>query len=149
MATKRDMPKGKRPVQAGRDSIKFLVPPEEYARAAIAQRQWLTDIARKIEHGEPLNPWDRTGAAAVLRAWATRIPDREPRGRGQAPKIDAGNVSIHYACLVNGHGMKPSKAVEELAEGNGVSIEAIKKAVKKYGEAALRMIPRNPNLKKE
>lgn len=147
-----ERPPKKAPAEAGAapSGIKLLTPPEEYARIAQEQRAWIRGMADRIERGESLeHQLDNEVAAGILRARANQISDKEPRGRGQAPRIDAGNVAIHYACLVNGGGMGKTEAIAKLADGNGVSIEAIKKAIKKYGDAAMRMIPQNPNLKKK
>jgi hypothetical protein len=130
--------------------ISFLISDEEYASAAASQRRFFHDIADRVARGEALEErMHRELAAGALRAFADQIPLKQPRKRGQKPRIDAGNVAIHYACLVNGQGMKKSQALADLAEGNGVSIEAIRNAVAKFGEAALRLVPKNPNLKKK
>jgi hypothetical protein len=123
-------------------TIPFLVPDAEYARVAEAQRNHITALAGKIQNGEALNVGERVLAAEIVRAWAKQIPSKQPRKRGQAPKIDAGPVAILYAQMVNRDGKKKTHAIAELAESYDCSEQTIKNALNKYGAAAMRMIPK-------
>jgi hypothetical protein len=123
------------------------MPPEEYAEAARHQREWINELADKIEAGEPLKTLlDRKLAAGLLRASAKQIPDKQPRRRGAEPKFNSQQAAWEFALLVNAHGRSHNKAHEELAERFGVEPEAIRKALKKHPDA-LDLMPRNPNLK--
>jgi hypothetical protein len=123
-----------------RTSIPYLVPDREFARIARWQRKYLAELAGKVERGEPLDETGREWTAGVLRAWADQIPIKQPKKRGQQPKIDAGPVAIQYAVMVCRDGKKKTHAIAELAERHDVSEQTIKNAVRKYGAAAMRMI---------
>jgi hypothetical protein len=83
--------------------------------------------------------------AGMLRAWARQIPDALPNTRGGAARIDPGYVAIHFACLVNGQGRSKPAATAELAEIYEVSPEAIREAIAKFEEPAMRLVPRKAN----
>lgn len=136
------------PQVQGDNTIEFLVPDEEHARVAQHQREYINSLADRLQKNEALSELDREWAAGILRSFAKQIPDRQRRKSGQAPRIDAGNLAIQYACMVHGQGMKPSAAKAKLSEEHCVTIETVRKAIKKYGDTALRWIPKNPNQKK-
>lgn len=122
--------------------ISYSVPPEEFARVARWQREKITEIAAKVEKREPLDDVECEMAAAVLRAGAAQIRDKEPRQRGQAPRICAATVAVAFARMVNREGKRPTHAMAKLAQDNEVSVESIKKAVLKYRKIAERMFPK-------
>jgi hypothetical protein len=125
------------------------MPPEEFAQAAQMQREWLNDMADKIEAGEPLETrLDRKVAAGVLRAWAKQIPAAAPRRKGHPPQFNTSELAWDFALLVNVYGRSKHKAHQELAEHRGVSVEAVRKALRKHPDA-LELMPRNPNLKRK
>lgn len=118
----------------------FLVDPEEFARIARSQREAIFRIAEKMEAGESLNELETALAAAVLRGGAAMIPDAQARKRGQAPKLDAANVAMHYAALIRqGKAKDKTEAIRMLAEGNEVTDEAMRKLIRKYGDAGLAL----------
>lgn len=128
--------------------IEFNVSPEEYAKVAQDQREWARNLADKIERGEPLDTGlDRKVAAAILRGWADNLPDTAPRKPGQAPKVDAGEVAMQVAVL-RVQGIAKGRAIAQVAEDWGVSDEAIRKALKKHGDEAMRFWSEGTNLKK-
>jgi len=108
-----------------------------------AQRDFIDSIADRVEKGEPFKrAAERKVIAGILRAWAKRIPDAPPNSPGAAAKLDPGNVAIHFACLVNGQGRSKSAAAGELARIYDVSPEAIREAIAKFEEPAMRLVPK-------
>jgi hypothetical protein len=68
---------------------------------------------------------------AVIRFLASDTPRR----RGHPPEIDPGSVALDFA-LLRARGLGVNAAHDKLAERHGVSVTAIKKALKKYRPAA-------------
>lgn len=130
-------------------NIEFLTSFEDLKRTAEGQAEFALEVAEKLQEGSQINAFEAGFAAAILRFWAEEMPKNLKRPRGQKPVIDPGEVALRYALFVNGKGMGKMEAIGILADENGVSDEAIRKALKKYKEVALQMIPPNPNLKKE
>jgi hypothetical protein len=122
--------------------MKLGISKAEHERVALAQRASLQSIAKKIERGEALNSLEAAFSAAALRHMAQQIPTKPPRRRGQEPQLDPGNLAIEFALLVHTQGHTPNAAHEALAERYSVSVQAIKKALSKYGLEALSLIPR-------
>lgn len=123
--------------------IRFLTTAEEYARIAESQRKYINALADQVSQGKPLeSEFSREFVAGILRVFADQIPHKQPRKRGQAPIIDSGDVAVRFALLVNTKNKSKNEAHKELAEIFDVSVEAIKKSLKKYGDNALRIIPK-------
>jgi len=108
-----------------------------------AQRDFIDSIADRVEKGEPFKrAAERKLIAGILRAWAKQIPEAPPNSPSGVAKMDPGNVAIHFACLVNGQGRSKSAATGELARIYDVSPEAIREAIAKFEEPAMRLVPR-------
>lgn len=118
--------------------LDFLQDPAEFARTVAEQRKWLRKLASMIEADEPLDRVERAVVVAVLRAHADGIASEPRRKRGQAPRIDASNVALEFEALIRNPNLRISKnaAQERLAERHDVSVEAIRKALKKKGADA-------------
>lgn len=116
--------------------LEFIPDPEAYARTAEAQRGHAREIARRLEAGESLHDLPSGSgefAAAILRLWANTLPNKPPRKRGQAPQIDASNIALEFVAMTRNPKavMSKVKVKEHLAEKYGVSVEAIRGALKK------------------
>lgn len=123
-----------------------LEPPQDaeaHAEIVAHQREYVRAMAAKLSAGEPLDDMQRLWAAGILHAWADSVPDKPPRTPGQAPEFD------HVlAALLAAHGHKTQ---EELAEAFGVSIQSLRRAIRKWGpdaEAFMRLQGTDRNLKK-
>lgn len=128
--------------------IELYISPDEYARAAQSQRELAREMADKIERGEPLeHRMHRMIAAGILRLWADNLSDTAPRKPGQAPRVHAGEVAMQVAVL-RVQGIAKTRAIAQVAEDLGVSDEAIRKALKKHGDEAMRFWSAGTNLKK-
>ena len=121
-------------------SIPFQTSPEEYAEVARSQRKYAREVADKIEHGGELDSMAGGFTAAILRAWADNLSDVQKRPRGQAPRFDAGNVALEFAALVKGKGVAKDSALGIIAGRYGVSVEAIRKSLRKHGDAAMALL---------
>jgi hypothetical protein len=129
--------------------VEFRVSTDKHQLVVKAQRDFIDSIADRVEKGEPFaRAAERKLIAGILRAWAKQIPDALPNTRSGAAKIEPGNVAIHFACLVNGQGRSKSAATGELAEIYDVSPEAIREAIAKFEEPAMRLVPRKANATK-
>ncbi|HEY0878140.1 MAG TPA: hypothetical protein VGE10_06780 [Zeimonas sp.] len=116
----------------------FPLNPEEYARTAQEQRDYLRDIADQIERGESLDAMARAVVAVVLRAHAERIPDSPKRGRGRVPRINPSDVALEFEAMMRNPHVRISKfaAYQKLAARHDVSEEAIRQALAKKGADA-------------
>lgn len=110
--------------------------------AARGQRQSVRLLADKLEAGEELNSLQRKFLAAVLRGAADSI--QAPRRQGPATKLpDGDDAAIEFAILVNHQGYSRTQAREEIAAKYEVSVEAVRKYLKRdqRGERALAFVP--------
>lgn len=119
-------------------SLHFPVDPAAYKHTAKSQREGVRAMADKLERGEPLEATPGGSgavAAAILREWADSLSDKPPRNAGQRPVINPSEVALHFESLVRS-GMSANKAKETLAEEYSVSVESIRRAVKKRANDA-------------
>jgi hypothetical protein len=87
-------------------------------------------LAARIERDEPLDARERAWAARALREWATQLP-REPRkARGRPRGKLPAPIFMIFARMMARTGENKSAAIAKLAEEYGVTIEAVRKAVK-------------------
>lgn len=145
MATKKTTKKSAAPAaaSAGKGRVEFPVSADKHQLIVKAQRDFIESIADRVDKGEPFKrAAERKLIAGILRAWAKQIPDAPPKSRGAAATMDPGRVAIHFACLVNGEGRSKSAATGELAEIYDVSPEAIREAIAKFEEPAMRLVPK-------
>jgi hypothetical protein len=148
MATKKTGEKDAAPAgpSAENDRDEIHVSTDKHQLIVKAQREFIDSIADRVDKGEPFaRAAERKLIAGILRAWARQIPDAQPNARTGAAKIDPGYVAIHFACLVNGQGRSKSAATAELAEIYDVSPEAIREAIAKFEERAMRLVPKKAN----
>lgn len=104
----------------------------EYARVARSQRMALRRMANLIEQGKPLeNDMQRRFAAEALRAFAAEIPDEPPKKRGQQPKFNHAMAAVEFDFFSKTL-RSENAAIEKLAAQYGVSVQAMRKALKKY-----------------
>jgi hypothetical protein len=128
---------------AGNARVESPVSTDKHQLIVKAQRDFIDSIADRVDNGEPFaRAAERKLIAGILRAWSKQIPDAPPNAPSGAAKMDPGNVAIHFACLVNGQGTSKSAATAELAEIYDVSAEAIREAIAKFEEPAMRLVPR-------
>jgi len=99
-------------------------------------RAQLKRVAKRLERGEKVDldrDFPMRGlefALDVLRWYADHMPDEPRKRKGrQAQKVDRAGLSLHYAMLRRR--MNDTQAVAKLASMADVTIEAIKKALKK------------------
>lgn len=129
----------------------ILISPVLYAKAAQLRREQLEAIASLIEHGQPLQTQqDRDVAAMTLRDAAKLIPEEKPKGRGNPHKIDTTAVFCKYLGFLEGSEgseqeearapMTKTAATAELAKMCDVSIESIRKAIKKEKAVVARLV---------
>ena len=145
MATKKTTKKSAASAAPKTDSgrVESAVSTDKHSLIVKAQRDFIVSIADRVEQGEPFKRGaERKLIAGILRAWAKQIPDAPPNSPSGAAKMDPGNVAIHFACLVNGQGRTKSAATAELARIYDISPEAIREAIAKFEEPAMRLVPR-------
>jgi hypothetical protein len=112
----------------------------EYAAVIRRQRKYLRDAADRHESGDPLAATDRALAAWALHNAADRLSEAQPRPVGQPPIVDPGLLAMQFAFMVTKADMSDNKAHEALSEHHEISITAVKKALEKYGAAAVRLL---------
>lgn len=100
------------------------------------QRQYLEEVARRIEAQESLSAMDRATAAAAIRAAARTIPDEPKRPPGAAPKFNPHDAALLYYAMTRGRRVSVYKARQALSRRYGVSTTAIKEMIEKYGSGA-------------
>jgi precorrin-6x reductase len=122
-------------------SVPLTVPPEVFEEVIRSQSAYSKELAEKVATGANLTKLDREYIAAVLRRHAAKVLiAKQPRKPGQPPKIDAGSVALLFAALTESGRMRPNAAYEKLAGQHAVSVQTIKNAVKKHGEASIRVM---------
>ena len=101
-----------------------------------AQRDLIRAMADRLESGKPFaRVAERKLAADVLRQWAKHVPDDMPE------YVDAAQVAIHFACLVNLQDQTRVAATAELADVYSVQPEIISAVLEKFEEPAMRLVP--------
>ena len=121
----------------------FSVSADKQQQVVKAQREFIDSIAERVEKGEPISrAGERKMIGGILRAWARQLPDQLPNARGGTAVIDPGYAAIHFACLVNGHGLTKAAATMELAELYGAAPEDIVEAIAKFEASAMRLVPK-------
>ncbi len=113
---------------------------EQFMAMVDQQRAMFVRLADAVAAGEELSRLDRKVVAAALKLAASNLPDSPPRSRGSAhrARFPHGDAVLEYYAMIRNptRPIKKTPAVEALAEKYGVSIEAIKDAIKKHGPAA-------------
>jgi len=102
-----------------------FTPQDSHREIAEKQRAHLRRAADRIERGESLDGLYVPLIAYALRALADRIPDEPKRRPGRAAQVDPYGLALRYAMS----GMSQ----ERLAEEAGISVPALRKAIKKAG----------------
>ena len=114
---------------------------DRFSESAHASQRYFAELADRIERGDPsLTRMDGIFAAQAIRAYASQITLEMPRNRGADPKMDPGALAMEFALLHLKDGMTKNGAHEALAERHDVSITAVKKALKKYGDSAIDVV---------
>lgn len=114
---------------------------DRFSEGAHASQRYFAELADRIERGDPsLTRMDGIFAAQAIRAYASQITLEMPRNRGADPKMDPGALAMEFALLHLKGGMTKNGAHETLAERHDVSITAVKKALKKYGDSAIDVV---------
>ena len=127
------------------DGAGFSVPIAKQKEIVKAQREFIQSIADRVEKGEPFHrAGERNLVAGILRGWARQLPDTLPNTRGGTATIDPGYAAIHFACMVNGHGLSKEAATAELAQLYEASPEEVTEAIAKFEAPAMRLVPRKP-----
>jgi len=119
--------------------VPLYVSDEEHARMAKSQREGLELIAQKLDEGAPLSRFEAGFAAAAIRQFASSIPLKKPRKRGQAPRFDHGSEALMYAVHI-ASGKSRVDALAEIADRVGLSEVAVEKGIKKHLAAAERVV---------
>ena len=102
-----------------------------------AQRDLIRAMADRLESGQPFaRAAERKLAADILRQWAKHVPDDMPE------YVDPAQLAIHFACLVNLQEQTEDSATVELAEIYSVPPETISAVLEKFGEPAMRLVPK-------
>ena len=115
----------------------FPVAADKRPQVVKAQRDLIRAMADHLESGKPFaRAAERKLAADVLRQWAKHVPDDMPE------YVDAAQVAIHFACLVNLQEQTKESAAVELADIYGVSPQTISAVLEKFEETAMRLVPK-------
>lgn len=122
--------------------IPLAVSADDFKRAALSQKDFLEQLAMKIEAGEPIT--DKMGqafAAGAVRAFAAQIPLSQKGKQGPAPKFCAGSEAMSYAAArMNPNAPRShGEALAEIADRVGVSEQAVEKAIKPHRAAAFSL----------
>lgn len=115
-------------------NLKFYPSDEEWERTAKHQKELGLKIANKVEAEEVLKGMEAKMAAALIRAAANSIPNKQPKRIGAPPKFSSGEVVSLFLIKTKMAGKSNNKAHEELAEQFDVSTTAIKKCLEKYAQ---------------
>lgn len=110
------------------------LPDEEGLREmqAINQRQLLLDAADRIERGAELD--NRQAIALAIRIAASNIPMQPRRRPGAKARFNHYSAARRYEELTQQtRPLTHTKAIEQIAEVAGVSVEAVKKALQQQG----------------
>lgn len=101
---------------------------EQYEHIAESQKDFINQMAEKIEAGETLTTFECSFVAAVLRGAADGIRTKRPRRRGSPDKLP-GELAVWFGLKTRVEGMSDNAAAEELAGKYGTSVEAVKKTL--------------------
>lgn len=107
------------------------------------RRRDLRVLARKIKSGEPLSDGEQVLASVVIKAWADQCMKWQPpkRRRGREANIDHAAVAFRFAWLIHGDysgapPIKPTPAIDAIAEDFNISENMVKKIIRARGEEA-------------
>lgn len=114
-------------------NIQLYVAPEEFARVAQSQRDWMHDIANKIERGEALSEFDARAAAGAIRAFAKEIPSAPKQGRGRPQSLHGGEAFLLFSALrQDPKTWKRESAIEYVANVFGAEYGAVEAAIRRF-----------------
>lgn len=116
-----------------------LTSPERYAHIIREQKKYARELADRVDRGEPLDEMGSEIVSSLLRSWADKIPEEQPRPRGHQPQFASGAAAL-YVANRRRRGESYRQAVANVAEHYGVTDESIKKALKKDGDQAQSVI---------
>ena len=120
-----------------RKKNEFRVAADKRPLVVKAQRDLIRVMADRLESGKPFaRAAERKLVADTLRQWAKHVPDDMPE------YADPAQVAIHFACLVNIQDQARDAATAELAEIYSVPPETITAVLEKFGEPAMRLVPK-------
>jgi len=123
------------------DGLPIHLSDDEYAEAARSQRASLREWADQIERGKlPGRRLTWKVLAQIVRHHADGIPDQPKRGRGQPNKVPYGDVAVEFVILHHHQGLSQNRAHELLCERYECNLTTIKRAVKRHGSAARRLL---------
>jgi len=134
MTTKRT--KAKTAGTPGASGVPIHVSPEALARTAQSQREFLAELAERIERGEAItNPMGQIFAAGAIRAFADAISDAPKRGRGRPAKFASGDAAL-LAMTYRVAGKTEDEAVADAAAVHGVPEETMRSAYRRHRDSA-------------
>ncbi len=117
------------------EGIPRLVSDEEYRQSALSSMRGYLELADRIERmDETLKRYECIWIAGAVRAYASQIYLKPPRGRGAAPKIDPLSTVMRYITLRRDRGMDRAAAIAQLEDDLGVTGPAIGNVLEKYRE---------------
>ena len=115
------------------EGIPRLVSDEEYRQSALSSMRGYLELADRIERmDETLKPYECVWIAGAVRAYASQIYLKPPRGRGAAPKIDPLSTVLKYIAIRRDRGIDRAAAIAQLEDELGVSGPAIGNVLEKY-----------------
>lgn len=111
---------------------------ENYKELALAQKEYLRQLADKLEKDEPLTKCDRETFVLLARDKADQISTKRKRPKGQPAKVPDMFPLWFRAHLSAGKSSSKNEALEHFSKKYGVSREALKKRLE--DPAAVRMV---------
>jgi len=113
---------------------------EQFMVMVDRQRAMFARLADAVAAGAELSRLDRKIVAAALKLAASNLPDSPPRSRGGAHRAQFphGDAALEFVAMVRSpsHPVSETAAIAALAEKYDVSIEAMRKSIKKNAPAA-------------
>lgn len=119
----------------GDEGVPRLVTDEQFREKALSQMRAFLELADRIERMDSsFKSYECLWIAGAVRAYASQIYLKPPRGRGAAPKIDPLGTVMRYIQLRRDHGLTKPGAIAKLEDELEVSGPAIGNVLKKYQE---------------
>ena len=119
-------------------SLEFAISDDEYARAIRGQKAWGERVAGMLDNGEALSARNAGMVAQIVRRWASRLDETQPRSRGATQQFDHAGVALFY-WKARREG-RDEITQESLAEEWGVSTKAMAKVLRDNREASEKLL---------
>jgi hypothetical protein len=112
---------------------------KKHAERMLSIKNFLIDVANKLDKGESLTSWETWWAVGVLKGHANSLNSKRKRPAGRPAKLP-GDIIVLFIAQHLGNGVPEDVVINSFAQEYGTSTTAVKKALGKAGKGPEREI---------